>query len=233
MAGDERPYDAVLFDLDGTLISHDWTTATAFETACAACGLDPFCRPETLERAKRAVAAETTDLGAATFDRRVFETAGAVAGIDVDGAALASAYEAAIDPTAVSRRPGVCEALSATDPPATALLTNGPERTHASKLESVGLACHFDATVFGDAVDRVKPAADPFERALTILECDPERALKVGDSLAKDVRGASALGIDTVWIADEGASVPPDGPAPTYVLQSLDGLPAVIDGETP
>ncbi|WP_247730295.1 HAD family hydrolase [Halovivax limisalsi] len=233
MSGDERPYDAVLFDLDGTLIEHEESPATAFEAACAARELDPFCRPETLRLAKRVVAAETTDLDAATFGRRVFETAGAAAGVDVDGAALASAYEAAFDPGTASRRPGVGEAVSASDSLATALLTNGPERTHAPKLDAVGLAGRFDATVFGDDVDRVKPAADPFERALAELGCDPERALKVGDSLATDVRGATALGIDAAWIPDERASVPPGEPKPTYVLPSLADLSAVIGGSRP
>ncbi|AGB17724.1 haloacid dehalogenase superfamily enzyme, subfamily IA [Halovivax ruber XH-70] len=224
---DSRPYDVVLFDLDRTLIEHDRCASAVFAEACADCDVEPFCGSETLSLAQRAVAAGTTDLDADSFDRRVFETAAAAAGVSIDAKEVAAAYHEVLDPRAVSLRPGAKTALHAADPYETALVTNGPERTHAAKLAAVGLRDRFDVTLFGSDVERVKPAAEPFERALAELDGTPERALKIGDSLETDVRGATEVGIDTAWISD-GKPAPRTSVEPTYTLSSLADLPSVL-----
>lgn len=226
-SSDPRPYDAVLFDLDRTLIEHDRSVSAVFAEACDSCGVDPFCGSETLSLAQRAVAAQSAALDADGFDRRVFETAAAAAGASIDANELAAAFHEALDPRAVSLRPGAKIALEAAEPYETALVTNGPERTHAAKLAAVGLRDQFDVTLFGSDVERVKPAAEPFERALAALDGTPERALKIGDSLETDVRGAIEVGMDTAWISD-GERAPKTGVEPTYTLPSLADLPSLL-----
>lgn len=221
-------YDAVLFDLDRTLVEHDQSPGDVFEAACSKLGIEPFCEPSVLELAARAVGEQSTELDAAEFERRQFETAAAAAGVDVDGAAMASAYADALDNAAVSLRPGARRALELGSAYDRAVVTNGPERTHATKLRAVGLHDRFDEVVYGSDVPRVKPAPVPFERALNRLDASPERTLKVGDSLEKDVAGANAVGMDVAWIPYGNRRRASSDPEPTYALSSLSELAGIL-----
>ncbi|OQB37431.1 MAG: dUMP phosphatase [Candidatus Latescibacteria bacterium ADurb.Bin168] len=44
-----------------------------------------------------------------------------------------------------------------------------------------------------------KPAKEPFERVLSLLGVPPEEAVMVGDWPSRDVTGAKAVGLWTVW----------------------------------
>ncbi|WP_440008106.1 HAD family hydrolase [Halomicrococcus sp. SG-WS-1] len=224
----ERSYETLIFDLDRTLVEHDQSFADVFEAACIAGGIEPFCGPEALDLATRLVGRQSTGVDAETFDRRVFETAAAAAGVAIDSTEFANAYDDALDNGAVSLRPGADTALAAAEDYDSALVTNGPERTHATKLEAVGIEDRFDAVVFGSDVARVKPAVDPLERALKRLDSKPSRTLKVGDSLAKDVTSANDLGIDSAWVPYGNRTRASSDPEPTYVLSSLADLPSVL-----
>ncbi|WP_327053009.1 HAD family hydrolase [Halomicrococcus gelatinilyticus] len=221
-------YEALLFDLDRTLVEHDQPPGAAFEAACAAVGREPFCDPATLERAAEVVRSGSTAIDAGAFERRVFETAAAAAGVDVDATALARAFRDALDHEAVSLRPGAWTALDAAAAYDCALVTNGPARTHETRLDAVGLGDWFETTVFGSDVPRVKPAREPFERALADLGVTPDRTLKIGDSLRTDVAGANDLGIDTVWVPYGDRRRTASDPEPTHILQSLAELPTVL-----
>jgi HAD superfamily hydrolase (TIGR01509 family) len=226
-----RSYRALVFDLDRTIVEHDQDPATLLQGACEAVHVDPFCDPETLERAGEVVAGRSETLDTETFERRIFETAAAACGVDVDAGALASAYRDALDPAAVSLRPGAEAALAAASEYDTALVTNGPERTHATKLAAVGLEAYFDAVVFGSDVPRAKPAGEPFDRALDRLGVEADGALKVGDSLRTDVAGAANRGIDSAWVPYGTPTRCPGDPEPTYVLSTLAELPELLDGQ--
>jgi putative hydrolase of the HAD superfamily len=83
-------------------------------------------------------------------------------------------------------------------------------------LEQMGLGERLDVAVFSSEVGVRKPHPAIFERALSHLGVEPERALFVGDRLYEDVRGAAEAGMTTaqaVWFrADEH----PDGAEPDY-----------------
>lgn len=224
----QRGYEAVVFDLDRTLVEHVQDATALFEAACAEVGIEPFCRPETLELAADVVREGSEELDAASYERRVFATAATATGSDVPTNALVRAYNDALDNHAVTLRPGAEAALESATDFATAVVTNGPEDTHAKKLRAVDLIDRFDAVVYGSDVPRVKPASDPFELALARLDVDPGSVLKVGDSLAKDVEGANELGIDTAWVPFDGGRRGANDPEPTYTLSSLADLPEIL-----
>lgn len=221
-------YDAVIFDLDRTLVEHDQESEDLFEAACSAAGVEPFCQPETLERAAEVVREGSAELDAATFERRVFATAAAATGTDAPASKLVEAYNVALDNRAVSRRPGTDTALESTVDLNTAIVTNGPENTHATKLRAAGLEDHFDTVIYGTDVPQVKPASDPFKLALERLEVDSSAVLKVGDSLSKDVKGAAELGLDTAWIPFDDGHRSMNDPEPTYTLSSLAEIPEIL-----
>lgn len=55
-----------------------------------------------------------------------------------------------------------------------------------------------------------KPRAEIFEMALKKVDLQPDEVVHIGDSLSSDIKGASALGINTVWI-NRGGKVVPEG----------------------
>lgn len=55
-----------------------------------------------------------------------------------------------------------------------------------------------------------KPRAEIFEMALKKVNLQPDEVVHIGDSLSSDIKGANALGINTVWI-NRGGKVVPEG----------------------
>lgn len=94
-------------------------------------------------------------------------------------------------------------------------------------LADLGWKAYFDGIVVSAVVGSEKPDGGIFEEALRISG-NPERrecVLHVGNDPVADVEGASAQGIDTVFVDRHG-----DGPAPgaTYTLPDLRGLPELL-----
>jgi putative hydrolase of the HAD superfamily len=69
-------------------------------------------------------------------------------------------------------------------------------------LAALGLDDVFGSLVFSCEQGAVKPARRLFERALAELGATPERTLFVGDDLRRDIAGAAACGLRTAWIGD-------------------------------
>lgn len=53
-----------------------------------------------------------------------------------------------------------------------------------------------------------KPRKELFEYALNATGLKPEQVVHIGDSMSSDVKGASALGIDTIWLNRRNREVP-------------------------
>ncbi len=84
-----------------------------------------------------------------------------------------------------------------------------------------GLDAVLSTVVISADVNRRKPHAEAFHIALRRLAARPDEALMIGDSLADDVGGAAAVGIDTAWVSWGDPAAPVDGPPPTYTLGAL------------
>ena len=80
----------------------------------------------------------------------------------------------------------------------------------------MGVAERLDVAVFSSEVGRRKPDPLIFEQALERLGAAPERALFVGDTLATDIAGASALGMQTCLARWFRADENPAAPAPDF-----------------
>lgn len=218
-------FDAVFFDLDGTLIRRTQDIDTAYERAFDRVGVSSFAEPSALWRTLDGPPDPGDEVGylgagfarlAARHDRR-----------DIDPLALAEAFVDAIDNTQVAYEHGASTALTAAQAAGmTGIITNGPERRQHEKVAAVSLAKRVETVVYAGDLPRRKPHVDPFERALADLGVPANRALYVGDSLAYDVAGAHNAGLQTAWL-DDG-----DGPgaySPEFVIESLADLPALLD----
>jgi putative hydrolase of the HAD superfamily len=109
-----------------------------------------------------------------------------------------------------------------------ALLTNGAGDVQRDKLARTPFALYFDPIVVSVEVDVGKPDPRIFEIALDRLGVRAGDAVMVGDSLARDVAGARAAGIRTVWI-DRGQERE-EGPRPDATIRRLSDLRAALDG---
>jgi len=226
-------FDAVCFDLDSTLCVSEQSDADIHAAVFDRVDPDPFFAPADVR------AVDATELPTAHSDREFYEHLYRAICADVGGdpahaPALAAATVDVVDETAVTFRQGAREALAhVRDRYEVGLVTNGGEAAQTAKLERLGVADAFDATVFCDPSAGVepKPATEPFERALAALDAAPERTLYVGDSHGADVVGAHRAGLRSAWVPlvrhDSAPPADPD-PAPTHRLDGMAELPSVL-----
>ncbi len=66
----------------------------------------------------------------------------------------------------------------------------------------------FEVTVFSSAIGSVKPSPRPFLHAIRELGVATKDCLVIGDSVRRDIGGARAAGIASIWI---GEGPPPKG----------------------
>jgi HAD superfamily hydrolase (TIGR01509 family) len=90
-----------------------------------------------------------------------------------------------------------------------------PDLLHRD-LAQLGVEERLDVALFSSEVGRRKPDPLIFERALELLDVQPERALFVGDTLAADIAGAAALGMHTCLALWFRADDDPSAPEPDY-----------------
>lgn len=69
-----------------------------------------------------------------------------------------------------------------------------------------------------------KPRKELFEMALASTGLKPEQVIHIGDSLSSDVKGAGALGINTMWVNRSGKAVPEGVTSISSLLEVLDKM---------
>jgi putative hydrolase of the HAD superfamily len=95
-----------------------------------------------------------------------------------------------------------------------------------SRWQGFGLADCFDAHVTSRSTGYAKPSSTIFRQALKAIDVAPEAAAMIGDALDRDIAGAGAVGIRSIWV-QRG---PPhrSEPRPDAIIDSLTHLPAVL-----
>ena len=256
------PYDAVVFDLDETLMVEHASVRTAFEAACAPAvgkhGIGAAALADVLRVHARALwrtspqhawckqvgisswEGLSADLGGTHeqlsylrqwVDQTRFRStawARALGELGVDDAALADHLaERLIDVrkdyhVLYPEARGLLDALHGQC--RLGLLTNGAPRIQRGKIEAVGVATCFDVILVSGEAGYGKPDPRLFAAMLSRLGVAPDRAVMVGDNLAKDVGGAQSAGMRGVWINRSGE--PPNAPVtPDAEIRSLAELP--------
>ncbi|MHA1930628.1 MAG: HAD family hydrolase [Candidatus Thorarchaeota archaeon] len=80
------------------------------------------------------------------------------------------------------------------------VITNGFEGHSEIILKKLGVRDYFQAIVDTGDVETYKPRPEPFEYALSQLGTIPERTLYIGDEYLADIVGSKALGLSAVWV---------------------------------
>lgn len=68
-------------------------------------------------------------------------------------------------------------------------------------IRSAGLLNFFDVVITSEQVGWRKPHKTLFETTLDALSVEANQAVIVGDSLSKDIAGAKAIGMQTIWLS--------------------------------
>lgn len=116
-----------------------------------------------------------------------------------------------------------------------ALVADGRPGTYRNVLTQHGILACFDTLAISDLVGVEKPDPRMFAAALDALgipQADYHRTVMVGNYLARDVKGANALGMVSVWLdwGPRRPKVPADASeVPDYTIRLPLELLAVID----
>lgn len=102
-------------------------------------------------------------------------------------------------------------------------ITNGNADVH-----HIGIGHYFDFVITAADAGAAKPKAEIFHAALSAAGVDAHQAVHVGDDPKRDVHGAKAVGMRTVWINVDGKPWP-GGPSPDAEIRTLDQLEPVLE----
>jgi phosphoglycolate phosphatase len=222
--------EAVVFDLDGTLVDSVPDIAAALGALMAEHGLEPQSRPA-VER--------MVGHGVANLVARAF----AAHGRTFVGEALDQAverYMALYEPRATWETrlyPGVAETVAelAEAGVRMAVCTNKPGAVSRRIVEALGLGGTIGIVVGGDAGPARKPAPDLLLHAVSLIGVQPARAVLVGDSGA-DVASARAAGMPVIVVDYGYSAVAPSDLGADRVIGNFAELPgalAVLAGAEP
>lgn len=192
-----QPLDAVLFDLDGTLLDTAGDIQMALNRTLAEHRWEPVSEGDVRRMIgrgapiliERAIAAQGRTLDQATqaaMVERFFHHYGALQENEEYGA---------------RPYPGVVEALKRLHGAGlrTAIVTNKQERFASGLLQRLQLREWIDLVVGGDTCERRKPDPQPLLFACDRLGAAASRALMVGDSI-NDVKAARAARIAVICV---------------------------------
>lgn len=115
------------------------------------------------------------------------------------------------------------------------LVADGPRQTFVNMLTHHGLWDHFDAHIISEDVGVHKPDARMFDAALAaagLTRDDTWRTVMVGNNLSRDICGANALGITSIFMAWSTLRThEPANPSevPDYRIETPAELPGLLE----
>jgi phosphoglycolate phosphatase len=216
------PFDAVVFDLDGTLVDSAPDLQAHVNSL-----LEELGRPGLELNDVRLLVGD----GARTLLRRGLEATGGVpAGVDLDllYARFLERYTARpADNSTVHG--GVVEVLQrlGTEGLRLGVCTNKAQAPTDRLLAALGLERFFAAIVGGDAVPAKKPDPGHLRAVLERLGAAPARSVMVGDS-EHDVLAARSLGVPSVLVSFGYTPVPARALGADWVIDHFADLPAAL-----
>jgi len=110
-----------------------------------------------------------------------------------------------------------------------ALVTNGASDVQRRKIAKFGLDSCFDFILIEGEFGLGKPHPEVFRKAMAELRLEPSETWMVGDDLERDIAGARAAGIYSIWIDWRESGLPSNSSVyPDFIVRDLNQLPRLI-----
>lgn len=207
-----RPYEAVVFDLDGTLFDHQSAAQAAVSAFARSLGATPTQQVVSDWFAAEALQFERWRSGEISFEeqRRArlrdvlpkwgLKTPASNQAIDALFAKYLAEYE-----RAWQLFPGAAELLAELRNRGygIGLLTNGSHSQQMAKLQQTGLSDAFDAVCISENLGVQKPDPAAFRAVASALDEPVARCLFVGDDPRVDIAGARAAGMGALQVSGD------------------------------
>ena len=230
--------NALLFDLDDTLLDYSTGVDESWREACVTCcapmGLDVEQLMKTLAETRQSFWSDPTRhrqerVNMVRAWQRIAGQALASLGLACDGLDAAMAREYAARRRAVMQL--VPDALQTlvdfrTRGVPLGLVTNGDAGQQRDKIERFALAPFFEVIVIEGEFGAGKPDETVYRHALDRLGVAPGDASMVGDHLEFDVDGPQRLGVRGIWLDRGGAGLADSPVRPHQIIRSLRELTA-------
>lgn len=211
----------VLFDLDGTLVEYERSGREVLEVAFDRVGVDPFFEVEDYQERYGEFFFESDSI--THLRELIFADIAESRALDAEvGVAVADAYADERDHSRVTLLPGAEEVLEALAYRDLGMVTNGDPEMQRPKLEATGLSRYFQTVVYAGHDAPAKPDPAPFHLAVDRMGLEAGGGVYVGNDPVDDVGGATAAGMDSVWLRNGNAATPSS--EPTYIIEALSDL---------
>lgn len=108
------------------------------------------------------------------------------------------------------------------------LVSNGFADMQRRKMDVLGFSRLFDCMVFSSQAGFRKPHPKIFQQAALQVSCTPPQCVFVGDSYDDDVIGARAAGMQTCWYNPEGTRLLPKQHKPDFEIGALSAVAKLV-----
>lgn len=190
--------EAVIFDLDGVLVSTDDLHYQAWKALATLLGINNFDRKDN-ER-QRGVSRMASLEVVLEKSQKIYSTDQKFAFADSKNAIYVKSLES-LDETALL--PGALDTLKALKSMGIKIALGSASKNAPLILEKTGISSYFDAIACGHDVTRSKPDPEVFQVAAKKLKKDPDKCLVVEDAMA-GVDAAISAGMGAIGVG--GAS---------------------------